>query len=201
MSDYDDSRRKQRRMEVIGKHGNFCEQCQQRPERLQVHHKYYDHGKRIWEYPNEAFSVLCQGCHENTEHEIRELRRIVGLAKQDDQPTLLLSLIFIAAQSVAELDYVDPGETVIRPDPQYRRDNPDWQDHWETAKISERKKWSRLERDWTLRPPSIPPPKSKYPEQDDYGCIGFGGIGEYMEEMRSDVPNDLVAEWDAIMKG
>lgn len=38
-------------------------------------------------------------------------------------------------------------------------------------------------------------------QQDDYGCIGFGGIGECMEEMRSDVPNDLVAEWDAIMKG
>lgn len=32
---------------------------------LHIHHKYYQIGKRAWEYPNEALVTLCWECHEN----------------------------------------------------------------------------------------------------------------------------------------
>lgn len=34
---------------------------------LHVHHKYYEPGKKPWEYPDEALITLCESCHSDEE--------------------------------------------------------------------------------------------------------------------------------------
>ena len=38
--------------------------CGEPPASLHVHHLYYERNKDPWDYPDEAFMVLCDSCHE-----------------------------------------------------------------------------------------------------------------------------------------
>lgn len=40
-------------------------------KRLNVHHEYYQEGKRPWEYPDEALTTLCWSCHEELHKNIK----------------------------------------------------------------------------------------------------------------------------------
>jgi len=67
--------------------GNKCEVCKTTASELkrvpdqylELHHRYYIEGKRAWDYPPDAFWVLCPSCH-------GMLRRISGL--RSDSVTL-----------------------------------------------------------------------------------------------------------------
>jgi len=53
---------KEKRKEIFALQGKFCVKCGTN-KRLRVHHKYYLNGRLPWEYPNDAFMVLCEDCH------------------------------------------------------------------------------------------------------------------------------------------
>lgn len=59
------------------------------PDRLEVHHRYYENGLRAWEYPLESLATLCSDCHEG-EDEFRIL--LFRKAPKDKHETLRLYL-------------------------------------------------------------------------------------------------------------
>lgn len=59
---------KLKRKEILNEQGKKCAVCGCSTS-LQIHHKYYKKNKLPWEYPNDAFVVLCKNCHEK-EHNI-----------------------------------------------------------------------------------------------------------------------------------
>ena len=42
---------------------DLCSPCMKYYKGLNVHHKYYIHGKAPWEYENDALVTLCEDCH------------------------------------------------------------------------------------------------------------------------------------------
>lgn len=45
---------------------NFtCQCCDDRESQLQVHHKRYIKGRKVWDYDLSLLTVLCDNCHEN----------------------------------------------------------------------------------------------------------------------------------------
>lgn len=52
-----------RRRSILRAWGGGCMRCETEDRPLHVHHKYYLPGKLPWEYPTDAFEVLCDICH------------------------------------------------------------------------------------------------------------------------------------------
>ena len=61
---------KEKRTFILDLNGGKCARCG-RTTNLHVHHKYYNYGKLPWNYPNDAYEVLCANCHKK-EHNIGE---------------------------------------------------------------------------------------------------------------------------------
>jgi hypothetical protein len=55
-----------------------CATCGKRGKHLALHHLYYAYGRLPWDYPDDAYKVLCRGCHREA-----DAQRVA--AKQDDQ--------------------------------------------------------------------------------------------------------------------
>lgn len=47
---------------VLERDGWRCKNCGS-GNNLQVHHRYYIHGRKAWEYHDEALVTLCERCH------------------------------------------------------------------------------------------------------------------------------------------
>lgn len=54
-----------KRLEIMQRDNFECHICGNSKETLNVHHLYYDKGKDVWDYPNEALITLCESCHES----------------------------------------------------------------------------------------------------------------------------------------
>jgi 5-methylcytosine-specific restriction endonuclease McrA len=67
MSDYSDllkdPRWEKHRKMLLNAHGYECMKCGATDIRLQVHHKYYKPGVLPWNYPVDAYEILCVNCH------------------------------------------------------------------------------------------------------------------------------------------
>lgn len=57
-----------KRMEILERDLSVCADCYATESIMHVHHLYYIFGHEPWEYPDEAFVTLCEGCHQE-EHE------------------------------------------------------------------------------------------------------------------------------------
>ena len=58
---------RKKRNQILEKYGHVCSICKS-TVKLQVHHLYYEKDqngkwKNPWNYPDEAFAVLCEDCH------------------------------------------------------------------------------------------------------------------------------------------
>jgi len=50
-----------------------CEKCRRTGRRLAVHHRYYEYGRLPWDYPDEAYMVVCSGrCHREADEDREE---------------------------------------------------------------------------------------------------------------------------------
>ena len=50
-----------------------CEKCGKTRRRFSVHHRYYEYGRLPWEYPDEAYMVVCTGrCHREADEDREE---------------------------------------------------------------------------------------------------------------------------------
>jgi hypothetical protein len=61
---YKDPRWQKKRLQIMERDEFMCQNCFDSESTLNVHHKYYIHGKSPWEYSNELLITLCEGCHE-----------------------------------------------------------------------------------------------------------------------------------------
>lgn len=52
-----------KRLEILERDEWCCQKCSDTKQTLHIHHRYYTKGKKIWDYPNEAFITLCKDCH------------------------------------------------------------------------------------------------------------------------------------------
>ena len=70
MSDYSkyykDSRWQQKRLEIMKRDNWTCRSCGATGEgvTLNVHHAYYEKGRKPWEYSNKILVTWCEDCHE-----------------------------------------------------------------------------------------------------------------------------------------
>ena len=62
-----DPRWQRKRLEIMQRDGFGCTFCGDEESTLNVHHHYYEKGMSPWEYPNEALTTLCEGCHRAVE--------------------------------------------------------------------------------------------------------------------------------------
>jgi hypothetical protein len=91
-----------KRLEIMGEHGFRCSRCGGDQRELHVHHKFYLPNAEPWEYPANAYSVLCDMCHKAEGATIREyealyrrfrmeggsLRQLIGYLKGLVRPPL-----------------------------------------------------------------------------------------------------------------
>jgi hypothetical protein len=69
--------------EMCAKRGHRCERCGRRGGRLTVHHKCYEDGLRLWEYPDHAVQVVHVGdCHREADDEREEQNRRDKISKE-----------------------------------------------------------------------------------------------------------------------
>lgn len=63
---------KHRRHEMLNLNGACCYNCSQQRRDLEIHHKFYRHDRKPWDYPDDALVVLCRGCHQKN-HDLRKV--------------------------------------------------------------------------------------------------------------------------------
>ena len=51
------------RLELLNQANWQCWSCGNTEKTLHVHHKTYEKGKDVWDYPDSNFIVLCEDCH------------------------------------------------------------------------------------------------------------------------------------------
>lgn len=72
-----------KRLEIMQRDEWRCTQCGSTVNWLQVHHGYYQTGKKPWEYPDETLHTLCEDCHKETTEMMRKIYRLIGQMNTD----------------------------------------------------------------------------------------------------------------------
>jgi hypothetical protein len=82
---YKDSRWQQKRLEIMERDKWTCRSCGKSGEgvTLNVHHAYYESGRKPWEYDNEMLITWCEDCHAERHEGMRHFQ------------------LFMAAQNIA----------------------------------------------------------------------------------------------------
>jgi len=65
---YKDARWQRKRLEIMERDNFTCHMCKRGEEEevsLNVHHAYYEKGKKPWDYPDDMLVTLCEDCHKN----------------------------------------------------------------------------------------------------------------------------------------
>lgn len=63
---------REKRDEIVAKSPR-CYKCGRRGRRFAVHHRYYEYGCLPWDYPDEAYMVVCAGeCHREADEDREE---------------------------------------------------------------------------------------------------------------------------------
>lgn len=69
-----DPRWQRKRLEIMNRDSFACMECKSDTKTLHVHHKEYRSGAEPWDYPDENFETLCDGCHENRHSKVNEIQ-------------------------------------------------------------------------------------------------------------------------------
>lgn len=108
-SAYKDSRWQKKRLEIMERDGWKCRDCGKGDGvTLNVHHAYYESGKKPWEYPNQFLSTHCEKCHKKR-HELQQL----FLDKISGHPIACLRGAVIAAINMPNTLMAIPDNTVF----------------------------------------------------------------------------------------
>jgi len=86
-----DPRWQRKRLEIMERDDFACRYCRSKTETLNVHHRIYRKGKMPWDYEDDVFVTLCEGCHV-----IAETRKNHILMKMGHSEDLDRRLNFIA---------------------------------------------------------------------------------------------------------
>jgi hypothetical protein len=67
----------EKRKEIIAKSPR-CQKCGRGGRRFAVHHAYYDYGRLPWDYPDNAYMVVCNGrCHREADEDREDQQKDV----------------------------------------------------------------------------------------------------------------------------
>lgn len=87
MSDWSDQYRsplwQKKRLEAMEAQNFTCQCCGDNESQLQVHHKRYIKGRKIWDYDLSLLSVLCDTCHENAHIDKSLLLEVIDPIPED----------------------------------------------------------------------------------------------------------------------
>lgn len=98
-----------KRLDVLSEHGFFCSSCESEEKQLHVHHKRYVKGRRIWEYNNEEFLVLCNDCHESVHFGKGVFEEVISRGETADYLSYAALLFNVVGASVHPNDHVEQG--------------------------------------------------------------------------------------------
>jgi hypothetical protein len=75
-----------RRLKILERDGCACQYCGDTETELHIHHEYYEYGKKVWEYPDEALKTLCKVCHHYIEtlKPLKDELEIISISKIPD---------------------------------------------------------------------------------------------------------------------
>jgi 5-methylcytosine-specific restriction endonuclease McrA len=91
-----DPRWQRRRLEILQRENFTCEACLGTDTTLHVHHGYYEKGKDPWDYDSATLHCLCEGCHEDTKHELMEIQYRMALLNPIDLHAVLRAIWQVA---------------------------------------------------------------------------------------------------------
>lgn len=60
------------RLKILERDRWVCQKCGEDESQLQVHHRRYIFGKKVWEYNKDDLVTLCKECHENEKEGMKE---------------------------------------------------------------------------------------------------------------------------------
>jgi len=72
------------RARVLDRTDGTCASCGADNVRINVHHRYYEAGKKKWDYPAESLDPLCNKCHGIADETRRNLVRASGFLAVPD---------------------------------------------------------------------------------------------------------------------
>lgn len=83
---YKDSRWQKKRLEIMQRDGFACQCCGKEEDVvLNVHHAYYESGKKPWEYSEDSLVTLCDECHTKK----HEAQKKLLVAIKDSDPCIM----------------------------------------------------------------------------------------------------------------
>lgn len=98
-----------KRLEAMQRAGFKCSMCGNDEDKLQVHHRKYISGRKVWEYDISELDVLCDSCH-GYAHATKDLMDSVILGLNPDRlydaAMLIVSLSDIDDKAVSDLAIV-----------------------------------------------------------------------------------------------
>lgn len=79
-----------KRLEILSRDNFTCQLCGSKDKTLQVHHFYYIHGRKVWEYDSSNFITFCDQCHKHEEDSLKKCTsvliqtfKLIGFASGD----------------------------------------------------------------------------------------------------------------------
>lgn len=76
-----DPRWQKKRLQILQRDKWVCQSCfssndGENRETLHVHHRWYDHGKEPWDYPDNCFLTVCKPCHDLIKDDLDWLKNL-----------------------------------------------------------------------------------------------------------------------------
>ena len=75
---YKDPRWQKKRLEIMERDNFTCQSCGDTESTLNVHHTYYEKGKKPWEYPDVTLITWCENCHKDRHGIQQDLNVIIS---------------------------------------------------------------------------------------------------------------------------
>lgn len=92
-----DPRWQKKRLEIFNRDKWACQTCSSKDKTLNVHHFSYESGALPWEYPDDNFCTLCEGCHKlETELRTNEYFRVYSIKAKIPAITLWYGMASMA---------------------------------------------------------------------------------------------------------
>ena len=85
---------------------NACAICRRTDVVTQVHHKYYDFKRRLWEYDDQEVMLVCDLCHASIHKELNEFRKYVMAWLRPEEFRLLNRALALAVSKYEPLTFV-----------------------------------------------------------------------------------------------
>lgn len=98
-----DPRWQRKRLEIMERDKFACQRCQSTENTLNVHHRTYRKGAEPWDYENENFVTLCEGCHQDAEYQKNMILSCLQWNSEMDEALKTLSLGSVNDPSIVEM--------------------------------------------------------------------------------------------------